>query len=151
MLHWAYRITPVAMALMLLPAAAQANEAASGAQLPAIETKLQHAKTQVLRQDNSERQQRVAIAERANNVFSLLASEMVLDQGQVGSALATYMVMLERTRDPEVAERGMEIALNADAVPQDTSMAAAIPESTTLLAVLFISLTFFRQTGNHLP
>ena len=120
MLHWAYRITPVAVALMLLPAAAaaQANEAASGAQLPAIETKLQHAKTQVLRQGDNERQQRVAIAERANNVFTLLASEMVLDQGQVGSALATYMVMLERTRDPEVAERGMEIALNADAVPQ---------------------------------
>lgn len=82
MLHWAYRITPVAVALMLLPAAAaaQANEAASGAQLPAIETKLQHAKTQVLRQGDNERQQRVAIAERANNVFTLLASEMVLDR-----------------------------------------------------------------------
>lgn len=66
----------------------------------------------------AEYERRSAIVERANNVFTLLGGEMSLQKGEPGTALATYLVMLNRTKDPDVAERAMEMAVSLNAYQQ---------------------------------
>ncbi|MCP1660205.1 tetratricopeptide repeat protein [Neisseria perflava] len=66
----------------------------------------------------AERQRRVRIIERSNTIFTLLGGEMALQKGDAGTALATYMVMLDRTKSPEVAERAMEMAISLNAFDQ---------------------------------
>ncbi|UOO81432.1 hypothetical protein LVJ83_10795 [Uruburuella testudinis] len=66
----------------------------------------------------SEYARRSVIVERANDVFTLLGGEMALQKGEAGTALATYMVMLDRTKDPEVAERAMDMAVSLHAYGQ---------------------------------
>lgn len=116
-----FRLAPVVLALAgfspWVMAAGQDTSPEKQA-LPSIQTKLKKAQSQVLGTQDDDRITRMSIAERANNTFTLLASEMVLNQGDAASALAAYMVMLERTRAPEVAERGMEIALSFNAIAQ---------------------------------
>lgn len=66
----------------------------------------------------AERKRRVGIVERSNHVFTLLGGEMALQKRQAGTALATYMLMLNRTQDSEVAERALEMAVSLNAFEQ---------------------------------
>lgn len=59
-----------------------------------------------------------AVGERANRIFTLLGGETALQKGQAGTALAAYMLMLERTKSPEVAERALEMAVSLNAFEQ---------------------------------
>lgn len=59
-----------------------------------------------------------AVAERAGNLFTLLMAEMALQRGDASRALGTYMLMLERTKDTEVAERAMDMAVGLNAFDQ---------------------------------
>ncbi|MFV2028999.1 tetratricopeptide repeat protein [Neisseria sp. S1] len=65
-----------------------------------------------------EQQRRSDIIQRTNQMFTLLGAEMALQKGDAGTALATYMVMLDRIRSSEVAERAMEMALSLNAYEQ---------------------------------
>ncbi|OSI18270.1 tetratricopeptide repeat protein [Neisseria dumasiana] len=66
----------------------------------------------------SEYERRSAIVERANHLFTLLGGEMAVQKGDPGTALATYIVMLNRTKDPVVAERAVEMAVALRAYQQ---------------------------------
>lgn len=66
----------------------------------------------------NERARLAAVGERVNRVFTLLGGETALQKGQAGTALATYMLMLERTKSPEVAERALEMAVSLNAFEQ---------------------------------
>lgn len=44
-------------------------------------------------------------------IFQLLASEIAIQRGQGGSAIATYLSLAAKTRDPRLARRATEIAL----------------------------------------
>lgn len=51
-------------------------------------------------------------AERqANGLLGVLSSEMLLQKGQVGTAMSGYAYLLQETKDPAVAERAVDIAL----------------------------------------
>ena len=67
---------------------------------------------------SAEYQRREQIVDHANNLFTLLGAEMALQKGEAGTALATYMVMVERTKDPEVAERAIDMAVSLHAYDQ---------------------------------
>ena len=51
----------------------------------------------------------------ASIVFQILASELALQQGEQGVALATYLSLAQRTNDAAVAERACRLALNGRA------------------------------------
>ncbi|XXQ67258.1 hypothetical protein ACKLNO_06305 [Neisseriaceae bacterium B1] len=61
----------------------------------------------------AEKMRRAAIMERTQNVVSLLGAEMALQQGDLDMAMAFYVATLRETKDPDVAERAMELAINA--------------------------------------
>ncbi len=63
-------------------------------------------------------QRRVAVAKRTSHVFTLLGGELALQKGDPAMALASYMLTFERTKDPEVAERAMDIAISLHAYEQ---------------------------------
>lgn len=63
----------------------------------------------------AERARRLAILDRTQNVMSLLAAEIALNQGDMSSAMGFYLATLRETKDPDVAERAMELAINARA------------------------------------
>lgn len=65
----------------------------------------------------AEQARRSAIVERTQNVFSLLTAELALHQGDISQAMALYLYTLNQTKDPNVAERAMELAINARAYP----------------------------------
>lgn len=65
-----------------------------------------------------EYERRSGIVERANNLFTLLGGEMAVQKGDPGTALATYIVMLNRTKDPVVAELAVEMAVSLRAYQQ---------------------------------
>jgi tetratricopeptide (TPR) repeat protein len=56
-------------------------------------------------------------------LYQLLAAEMALQQGDAGAAYATFMDVARKARDPRIARRATEIAVNARALPQ--ALAAA--------------------------
>lgn len=64
---------------------------------------------------NAERQRRTEIIERTQSVFSLLSAEMAYNKGEIGAAIGLYISTLRQTKDPDVAERAMELAINARA------------------------------------
>ncbi|WP_416190835.1 hypothetical protein [Neisseria sp. CCUG12390] len=66
----------------------------------------------------AERQRRMGVIDRTNTVFTLFGGEMALQKGDAGTALATYMVSLNRTKSPEVAERALEMAVSLNAFEQ---------------------------------
>lgn len=65
-----------------------------------------------------ERKRRLDVIDRTNTVFTLFGGEMALQKGDAGTALATYMVSLNRTKSPEVAERALEMAVSLNAFEQ---------------------------------
>ena len=52
-------------------------------------------------------------ATRSAEVYQVLAAEIALQRGEIGSAYQTYMSLARSTRDPRLAQRAMEIALMA--------------------------------------
>ncbi|MEY4083171.1 MAG: hypothetical protein RL483_540 [Pseudomonadota bacterium] len=44
-------------------------------------------------------------------IFQILASELALQQGEIGLAASTYLALAEQTQDPVVAERATQLAL----------------------------------------
>ncbi|WP_338809140.1 tetratricopeptide repeat protein [Neisseria leonii] len=56
-----------------------------------------------------------AITDRSNHLFSLFLAELSLQRGNAAPALGTYLTMLERTKDTEVAERAMDMAVGLSA------------------------------------
>lgn len=68
--------------------------------------------------DADDGNRRMAILNHANNAFTLMSAEIALHKGEPGMALAIYMLMLDRTRDPEVAERAMDMAIGLGAYRQ---------------------------------
>lgn len=67
---------------------------------------------------DSEVMRREAVVKRTNTLFTLLGGEMALQKGDASVALATYMVMLDRHKTPEIAERAMEMAISLHAYVQ---------------------------------
>lgn len=68
--------------------------------------------------DAAEAARREAVVKRTNDAFTLFGAEIALHKGDPATALGTYLVMLERTRDPEVAERAMDMAVGLGAYEQ---------------------------------
>ncbi len=114
--YWNSRALPLVLALTLLPPVAAADTLSAPGSVPAIEAQLQRPKAAA--RNLVERQQRQAVAERAGHLFTLFASEIALNRGQPAAAVAAYRILLNRTQDAAVAERGMEIALDLDARQQ---------------------------------
>lgn len=56
--------------------------------------------------------ERSKIIENTQNTFTLLGAEIALERGQPELALNTYVNVLRKTKNPEVAERAMELAVN---------------------------------------
>lgn len=50
------------------------------------------------------------ILENTQNLFALLGAEIAAERGQSRLALNTYMAVLQKSKDPEVAERTIELA-----------------------------------------
>ena len=109
---WKKRLKPIAYALLLLTSPVWANQGVEQNTTVASQPASQSAERM------SEREQRIAIVKRANDTFTLLGAEIALQKGDAGSALATYMLLLDRTRDSEVAERAMEMAISLGAFEQ---------------------------------
>lgn len=111
------RISPLFIALAaalsgsLYAAPAKANGSSTKIYRPSPRYKLSPAD---LAAENARRRQ---IGERAQSVFSLMTAEMALGNGDAGSALALYIRTLRDTKNPDVAERAMEIAIDAEAYP----------------------------------
>ncbi len=101
------RFRPLALCLLVL----FSGSVSAAASLPLADT-VQPASAE------SEYQRRAAVIKRANTLFTLLGGEMSLQKGDAGTALATYMVMLDRNKDPEIAERAMEMAVTLHAYEQ---------------------------------
>ena len=72
-------------------------------------------KSSVLKPDDTERFEK--IENRANLLHKMILSEMILQKGGTAEALAVYALMLNQEKRPELAERGMQIALDKGIVP----------------------------------
>ena len=72
-------------------------------------------KSSVLKPDNTERFEK--IENRANLLHKMILSEMILQKGGTAEALAVYALMLNQEKRPELAERGMQIALDKGVIP----------------------------------
>lgn len=73
-------------------------------------------------------------------IFQLLASEIAVQRGQPGSAIATYLSLAQKTRDPRLAMRATELALSERALDQGLQAAqlwySLAPDSAMALQTL---------------
>ena len=51
-------------------------------------------------------------------MYQLMAAEVAVQRGEIGSAFAVYMKLARETRDPRLARRAAELALQGRATPQ---------------------------------
>ncbi len=51
-------------------------------------------------------------------LFRLMLAEIAVQRGEVGPAFAEFMTAAQQTRDPRIARRAAEVAINARALPQ---------------------------------
>ena len=122
MFLWKTRFHPVVSAVLLAfslsaPAvAAGSDNAKANATLEIKASDYQEMGKAARRQLETER--RRDIVKRTNEIFVLMGGEMALQKGDAGTALATYMVMFDRSKDPQVAERAMEMAMSLHAYEQ---------------------------------
>ena len=72
-------------------------------------------KSSVFKPDDTERFEK--IENRANLLHKMILSEMMLQKGGTAEALAVYALMLNQEKRPELAERGMQIALDKGVIP----------------------------------
>ena len=118
MQHWMHRITPLAICLFVaLNTQAQNNPIEKSSDYH-INTKINQPDSQFAQISKEAVQRRIAIADRANTVFTLFASELALGSGQASTALVTHESIWEKSHDPAVAARAVEMALELGAVPQ---------------------------------
>ena len=112
------RIRSVAAAVLMLftATACASNDSVAKIKTPQDIKKIVQKKSRYTPEEREvEQRRRMGVIERANTVFTLLGGEMALQKGDAGTALATYMVTLERTKDPVVAERALEMAVSLNA------------------------------------
>ncbi|MEY3668743.1 MAG: hypothetical protein RL258_138, partial [Pseudomonadota bacterium] len=93
----------------------------------------------------------------ASAVFQILASELALQQGQAGVAVATYVALAERTRDAGVAERATRVALLSRQARQALRSGAVwlevSPDNTDaqdIVDLLRLQLGFYSDLRNNL-
>lgn len=107
-------VKPMVMALMVL-FGGQAMAAAKPSEVAPVSTPSVMQKTQVGPVEVVDRYvvpKNLIQAERqASGLLGVLSSEMMLQKGQVGNALNSYGYLLQSTKDPQVAERAVDIAL----------------------------------------
>ncbi|MDO4248441.1 MAG: tetratricopeptide repeat protein [Neisseria sp.] len=122
MFFWKTRFRPVVSAVLLAfsltaPAVAANVKGAETAAKPEIKASDYREVTKETGREQ-ERQRRQDIVKRTNEIFVLMGGEMALQKGDAGTALATYMVMFDRSKDPQVAERAMDMAISLHAYEQ---------------------------------
>lgn len=121
--RWIHRITPIVLSLMAASMANANSTQERQTSVPLIQTKIERVNQIAAPDDAASQQQRLAIAGRANDIFTLFASELTYSQGKTDKALAADMRMLEHTQEPEVAERAMEMALGANKITEAQTIA----------------------------
>ncbi|WP_370386022.1 tetratricopeptide repeat protein [Snodgrassella alvi] len=122
--RWIHRITPIVLSLMAVHMANANSVSEQHKPVPLIQTKIERINNQVMAPDDADSlQRRLAIAGRANDIFTLFATELIYSQGKTDQALAADMRMLEHTQEPEVAERAMEMALGANKITEAQTIA----------------------------
>lgn len=122
--RWIHRITPIVLSLMAVHMANANSVSEQHRPVPLIQTKIERINNQVMAPDDADSlQRRLAIAGRANDIFTLFATELIYSQGKTDHALAADMRMLEHTQEPEVAERAMEMALGANKITEAQTIA----------------------------
>ncbi|MBQ9183421.1 MAG: hypothetical protein IJ143_06545, partial [Neisseriaceae bacterium] len=72
-------------------------------------------KESVFKPDEKERYEQ--ISNRADAVYKMILSEMLLQKNATAESLALYAFILNKESRPEIAERGMQIALEKGVVP----------------------------------
>lgn len=122
--RWIHRITPIILSLMAVNMANANSVSEQHKPVPLIQTKIERINNQITAPDDADSlQRRLAIAGRANDIFTLFATELIYSQGKTDHALAADMRMLEHTQEPEVAERAMEMALGANKIADAQTIA----------------------------
>ncbi|MBI0096868.1 MULTISPECIES: tetratricopeptide repeat protein [unclassified Snodgrassella] len=122
--RWIHRITPIVLSLMAVHMANANSVSEQHKPVPLIQTKIERINNQVTAPDDADSlQRRLAIAGRANDIFTLFATELIYSQGKTDQALAADMRMLEHTQEPDVAERAMEMALGANKITEAQTIA----------------------------
>ena len=122
--RWIHRITPIVLSLMAVNMANANSVSEQHKPVPLIQTKIERINNQVTAPDDADSlQRRLAIAGRANDIFTLFATELIYSQGKTDQALAADMRMLEHTQEPDVAERAMEMALGANKIIEAQTIA----------------------------
>lgn len=92
-------------------------------------------------------------ATRSAEVYQVLAAEIALQRGEIGSAYQTYMSLARSTRDPRLAQRAMEIALIAKST--ESSLEAAklwdnlAPASDRTAKEVLITLLILNKQWNE--
>lgn len=71
-------------------------------------------KESVFKPDEKERYEQ--ISNRADALYKVILSEMMLQKGATAESLALYAFILNKEHRPEIAERGMQIALDKDLI-----------------------------------
>ena len=79
-------------------------------------------------------------------MYQLMAAELAAQQGELGAAYSLYLKLARETRDPRLARRAAELALQGRALPQSVeaaelwrSLAPNSREATQALALLYAS------------
>ncbi len=79
-------------------------------------------------------------------LYQLMAAELAAQQGELGAAYSLYLKLARETRDPRLARRAAELALQGRALPQAIeaaelwrSLAPGSREATQALALLYAS------------
>ncbi|MDO4248302.1 MAG: tetratricopeptide repeat protein [Neisseria sp.] len=109
------RLRPLALLLML---ACPAAGFASGAAPQTSDYRRIEADGAIGPLPVSEHERRRQVVQRAGELFTLFGGEVALQKGDAATALASYMVAFNRTQDPAVGERAMEMALGLHAYDQ---------------------------------
>ena len=121
MASWHQRLLPLAACVALIsntaawaePAPIKSDKTPLSKDMDTRLDKLQKPTAQKARDAADEKLRLDQITQDANAFSGMLASELVLQQGNTGGALGAYVVLFERTGRPELAERAMQIAINA--------------------------------------
>lgn len=116
MLCWIHRFTPLVLSLMVAGTTYADSQTDNKKPMAPIQAKIKRVNDIASPKEQAVLQRNLSIAQRTNDIFTLLASELINIQGKSDIALATNMKILKRTQDPALAERLMEIALGANKI-----------------------------------
>ena len=79
-------------------------------------------------------------------MYQLMAAELAAQQGELGAAYSIYLKLARETRDPRLARRATELALQGRAMPQSVEAAelwqpvsTGFRDATQALALLYAS------------